>query len=154
MIAETITKLREILESSLTYANASGYEDANIEELVQLNKYPFFNITCEGWETTQPNNMSIRAVERNVINILIQCATRALTLQVAKQGDSGRIGIYEMLEDIWTAIRTNPNLDKTVDGYLPGSSVIIDVVEAEGNNERYFIGAAEMRIKLYKDIGR
>ncbi len=156
IIKDTISALRTTLEgySGLSYAVDSGYEDADVELLVQTNKFPFFNITCEGWETGPPPKIDIRHLERNTINVLIQFATRAMKKTIAKQGDSGRVGVYEFAEDIWAAIIQDPTLGNQVGGYLPGSSVSIDVVEVQGDEERYFIGAAEMRVKFYKDIGR
>ena len=153
---ETITALRTTLQAGtdLTYASDSGYEDADVEELVQLNKFPFFNITCEGWETAPAPNMNIKHLERTIYDMLIQFATRAMKKTLAKQGDSGRPGIYDFADDIWDTIRADPTLGRVINGYLPGSSVLVDVVEVQGNNERYFIGAGEMKIKLYKDIGR
>lgn len=156
LIKDTISALRTTLEgySGLSYASDSGYEDADVEALVQTNKFPFFNITCESWETGPPPNLNIKHIERNTINVLIQFATRSLKKTIAKQGDSGTNGIYDFAEDIWDAIIQDPTLGDYVHGYLPGSSVDITVVEAEGNEERYFIGAAEMRVKFYKDVGR
>ena len=152
MIQNITSAIKTKLASSLTYASDSGYEDANIDELVQSNKYPFFNVLAEGWEIDRPNGMSRTQVERWTVSILIQFAVRALKVQEAKQGSSGRVGIYEMAEDIWTALK-NETLSGEISGILPQSSVAIDVIESEGNNERYFIGAAEMRIKAFKDIG-
>jgi hypothetical protein len=138
----------------LSYVHDSGYEDKNIEALVQTNKFPFFNIISEGWETNGTSGIKIDQFERHISNILIQFAVRAMDTVVAKQGDSGHTGIYDFADDIWDAIRSDKTLGKKVNGYLPNSSVLIDIVEAEGDNQRYFIGGAEMRIKFYKDIGR
>ena len=156
IIKDTITALRTTLEaySGLSYAADSGYEDADVEQLVATLKFPFFNITCEGIETGPPPNINIRHLERNTISLLIQFATRSMKKTIAKQGDTGHTGVYDFSEDIWDAIRADPTLGSVVGGYLPGSSVAIDVVEVQGDTDRYFIGAAEMRIKFYKDTGR
>ena len=156
IIKNTITALRTQLEaaSGLSYATDSGYEDADVEALVQRNKFPFFNITCEGWETGPVPNINLKHLERNTISLLIQFATRSLRKTIAKQGDGGQVGIYEFAEDVWEALREDSTLSANVGGTLPGSSVLIDVVEVQDGAEKYFIGAAEMRIRFYKDVGQ
>jgi hypothetical protein len=156
VIKNTISAFRTQLVNyaTLSYASDSGYEDADVEALVVSNKFPFFNITCDGVEIGQTDKMQLKEFERNTVSLVIQFATRAMKKTIAKQGDSGHTGIYEFAEDIWAAIRSDRTLGSAVNGYLPGSSVIIDVVEVGGEDEKFFIGAAEMRIKFYKDVGR
>jgi len=155
LVGDTITALRTQLQaaSGLSYASDSGYEDADVVEMVQSNKFPFFNITCEGWTTSPTDKMRLENFERITMDILIQFATRALKLTIAKQGDSSHIGIYEFADDIWTAIKADKTLGSVVHGYRPGSEVSITVVEAGDATNRYYIGAAEMRVKFYKDQG-
>lgn len=156
IIKDTISALRTQLQdyAGLSYASDSGYEDADVEQLVVSNKFPFFNITCEGMETGPTDNMRLSHFERNTVSLLIQFATRSAKKVIAKQGDSGHVGIYDFAEDIWDAIRSDTTLGAVVNGYLPGSSVAIEVVEVEGPDNKFFLGAAEMRIKFYKDTGR
>ena len=117
LVGDTISALRtQLLENATlaTYASDSGYEDADVQALVQSNKYPFFNITSDGWETRPTDKMKLEHFERHVINVVIQFATRALKATIAKQGDSSHVGIYDFAEDIWAAIKA----DKTLGGVV------------------------------------
>jgi hypothetical protein len=156
MVESIITALRAqlIAYPALYYAHDSGYEDEDVEELVQGNKFPFFNITVEGWSTGPTNNVNVAHLERLNVTLLIQFAVRCLKRKQAARGDSGNVGVYEFAEEIQNAIRSDPKLGGAVHGYLPGSSVDIDVVAVGSQGDRFFIGAGEMRLKLYKDIGR
>lgn len=154
MVKEVISALRSQLADEIVYAKDSGYEDRNVESLIILNKFPFFNITSSGWEIGPTDNVNIAHLERVITTIVIQFATRSSDMTVAKQGNSGKVGIYDFADDIWGAIRSDPTLGGVVRGYLPGSSCQNTIVEAEGDAERFFIGAGEMQIKFYKDVGR
>lgn len=153
MITEIITAIQKHLTTEISYASDSGYVDKDIDELVQSNKFPFFNVICEGWEVAEPEGMNRKAMERNIIRVLIQFATRSAKIIEAKLGNSSKAGIYDFAEDIWVALRTNPTLDGLTTDLSPTHSTDISVVEAAGNNERYFVAGAEMRIYYIKDVG-
>ncbi len=153
---ETTAALRAqfLATPALYYCHDSGFEEADVEQLIQVNKFPFFNILAESWTVMPTDNMNIKDVERREIDILIQFATRALKPLIAKQGDTGHIGLYQFADDLWDAIVSDPTIGGIVDGYTPGSSIQMATTSIEIESERFFIGAAEMRVKFHKDIGR
>lgn len=155
IIGNTITALRDqlVAASGLDYAKDSGYENRDVLELVQKNKYPFFNIISTGKRVGPTDGLDIKQFERHTISIVIQLATRAQSLKVALSGDDSRTGMYDFVEDIWTAIKTDRTLGGAVNGYVPGSSIEIEVIDAGGEQERLFIAAAEMKLQFYKDMG-
>jgi hypothetical protein len=146
-IATLNAKVKALL-ATITYAQDSGYADADVMDLVQINKFPFYNVICEGYTVGNAGNIKMRHLERWTYSILIQCAVQAMTLNVARVGDDTRVGIYEFTEDIRAALKSDTTLDGEVYGMEIDSSIDIDV---SSTGRDTFIGAAEIRIKYYED---
>lgn len=155
VIGNTITALKDQLlaAAGLDYAHNSGYENQDVIELVQLNKYPFFNVVSDGKRVGPTSGLDIKDFERHTINIIIQLATRASKLNVALSGDDSRVGMYQFCDDVLDAIKADKTLSGAVNGYLPGSSIEIAVIDTGAGQDRVFVAGAEIRLQFYKDIG-
>jgi hypothetical protein len=153
MIVETIKIVTGALRTQLinyadlSYAKDSGYEDEDVEDLIQKNRFPFFNIYAEGEEITKVENVGFENMERHIINMVIQFASKSMKLKEAKTGTHG---LYNFKNDIWKAIRSDKTLGGNVLGFLPPANIIIDIMQT--GEEKFFIAGAEMRIKFVKDL--
>mgnify|MGYP000875856337 CR=1 FL=1 len=149
-------KLTEQIKNNVAYLNESGYYCRDTFELVQLNKYPFFNIVPSPTmtiETTSPADMSITDIERIVYTVIIQFAARSIVIGTALIGDDIKKvkGLLDVYEDIMQAIKVDKTISNTVSGLLPGSSINFDV--AQDVNDKYYIAVGEITLKFYKDVG-
>jgi hypothetical protein len=150
---DVVNALKGQLDSNATllaYAKDSGYVAHDPRDLVQTNKFPFYNILPMGTRIEKVGNVSFKELERVVYTVSIQFATRAQKVNIAMLGDSTRKGIFDFQEDLWSAITADRTLSGAVYGILPGSSVNIDMIETE-DQERLYIAGAEMTIEFYRD---
>lgn len=149
-------KLTEQIKNNVAYLNESGYYCRDTFELVQLNKYPFFNVIPTPTNTIEVSStagISNKDMERHIYNVTIQFATRSLVINTALMGDDVKNikGLFDVYEDIMASIRIDETIGKTVDGLLPGTSINFDV--AQDVEDKYFIAVGEISIKFYKDVG-
>jgi hypothetical protein len=144
----------------LAYANDSGYHSRDVEKLVQLNKFPFYNIIpFPGSDSKRieevpgiNSKMSFKDVERHICTISIQYAVRAMEPNVAIMGDDLKaiVGILDFQDDMWDVIKSDPTLGGAVRGFLPGTSIGFDMIQ--DTEDRIFIAGGEMTIQFYKDV--
>jgi len=151
-----LIKLAEQIADNIEYLNLAGHYCADTFSLVQLNKYPFFNVLpnpVNSIEVIESSNINIASFERYIYNVIIQFATRNLAIKVALLGDDKKNikGLFTVYEDIYEAIKKDTTIDGCVNGLLPGSSINFDV--AQENVDKYFIAVGEINLKFYKDIG-
>ena len=135
----------------LSFASEYSYVAEDPYELMEQNRYPFWNIV-PGDERREPlEEMSEVEMERHIYPITIQFATRSMRINVAVMGDpeNNIIGILDFSDHIYQAIIFDRTLDNVVDGILPGSSVPRDYLK----DDSMFIARAEMTVEFYKDIG-
>jgi len=152
-IGTVITAVKSKLASSILYAKDSGYEDADVYELVQLNKYPFFNVTADdGLSIGDAEKIREPYGERWEFKILIHLGVQAMKMEIAKRGDNTRPGIYRFAEDVWAALKSDPTLGGVVWGMVPGAEITIDVAGINRKKDSFFLGAAEIRISFFKDV--
>lgn len=148
-------KLVEQIKNNVDYLNDSGYYCRDTFELVQLNRYPFFNVIptpTNTIEVSNPAGISNKDIERHIYNITIQFATRSLIINTVLMGDDVKQikGLFDVWSDIWKAIKIDRTISGTVSGLLPASSINFDV--AQDTIDKYYIAVGEVNIKFYKDI--
>jgi len=149
-------KLVEQIKNNVDYLNDSGYYCRDTFELVQLNRYPFFNVIptpTNTIEVSSPTGISNKDIERHIYNVTIQFATRSLVINTALMGnDVKKIkGLFDVWADIWKAIKIDRTVSGTVSGLLPASTINFDV--AQDVNDKYYIAVGEITLKFYKDVG-
>ena len=152
---QLLGKLTEQIKNNVSYLQ-EGYYCKDTFELIQLNKYPFFNVVPSPTmtiETTSPTGMAIVDIERIVYTVIIQFATRSIVIGTALIGDDVKKvkGLLDVYEDIMQAIKIDKTIGNTVSGLLPGSSINFDV--AQDVNDKYYIAVGEITLKFYKDVG-
>jgi len=148
-------KLTEQIKNNVAYLNESGYYCRDTFELVQLNKYPFFNVIptpTATIEVSSPARISNKDIERHIYSVTIQFATRSLVINTALMGDDVKKikGLFDVWADIWNAIKVDRTISGTVSGLLPASSINFDV--AQDTIDKYYIAVGEVNLKFYKDI--
>lgn len=153
---QLLGKLTEQIKNNVSYLQ-EGYYCKDTFELIQLNKYPFFNVIPSPTatiETTTPADMSITDIERIIYSVIIQFATRSLVIGTALVGDDVKKvkGLLDVYEDIMQAIKIDKTVGNTVNGLLPGSAINFDV--AQDINDKYYIAVGEINLKFYKDAGK
>lgn len=149
-------KLVEQIKNNVNYLNESGYYCRDTFELVQLNKYPFFNVIpapTNTVEVSSPAGISNSNIERHIYNVTIQFATRSLVINTALIGDDVKKikGLFDVWADIWKAIKIDRTVSGTVSGLLPASTINFDV--AQDTIDKYYIAVGEINLKFYKDMG-
>jgi len=154
-VKQLLGKLTEQIKNNVSYLQ-EGYYCKDTFELIQLNKYPFFNVVPSPTmtiETTSPTGMAIVDIERIVYTVIIQFATRSIVIGTALIGDDVKKvkGLLDVYEDIMQAIKIDKTIGNTVSGLLPGSSINFDV--AQDVNDKYYIAVGEITLKFYKDVG-
>ena len=152
---QLLGKLTEQIKNNVSYLQ-EGYYCKDTFELIQLNKYPFFNVVPSPTmtiETTSPTGMAIVDIERIVYTVIIQFAARSIVIGTALIGDDIKKvkGLLDVYEDIMQAIKIDKTIGNTVSGLLPGSSINFDV--AQDVNDKYYIAVGEITLKFYKDVG-
>ncbi len=132
---------------SLDYSKECSYIAEDPYELMEKNKFPFWNIV-PGDERREPlEKMSEVQIQRFIYPVSIQFATRSMRINIAVMGDDNHVGILDFSKHIQEAIDFDPTLGETVDGVLPGSSIPRDYLK----DNDLFISRAEMSIEFYKD---
>jgi len=154
-VKQLLGKLTEQIKNNVSYLQ-EGYYCKDTFELIQLNKYPFFNVVPSPTmtiETTSPTGMAIVDIERIVYTVIIQFAARSIVIGTALIGDDIKKvkGLLDVYEDIMQAIKIDKTIGNTVSGLLPGSSINFDV--AQDVNDKYYIAVGEITLKFYKDVG-
>jgi hypothetical protein len=140
----------------LTYANPSGYHSESVLRLIQLNKFPFYNVIpfpgSDSYRIETVPNMSFKDIERHIYRIQIQYAVRAMAVNEAIMGDitKGVTGVLDFQKDMWDVITADITLGGTVRDILPGYSTGFDMVQDE--EDKLFIAGGEMTIEFYKDV--
>jgi hypothetical protein len=154
----TVTALLNQLKNhpDLSYAFQSAYVAEDPYELMEKDKFPFFNVVPSDARIERAvDDMSRKEFERHVFPVLIQFATTSMELNIAIMGDDNsdtyRVGILDFSDDIWTAIKFDETLGGIVDGILPdNTSIPMDYLERE---DRFFVARAEIRVEFYRDVG-
>ena len=139
---------------SLTYAAQCAYLSEDPYELMEKNRFPFFNVVPGDQRIEMGlDNFSKVEFERHIYPVMIQFATSSLRLNVAIMGDdtNNKKGILDFSDDIWTAIKFDRTVNNTVDGIIPSNSVIPNDFIKDNNS--LFIARAEIKIEFYKDFG-
>jgi len=154
-VKQLLGKLTEQIKNNVSYLQ-EGYYCKDTFELIQLNKYPFFNIVPSPTmtiETTSPTDIPIADIERIIYSVIIQFATRSLIIGTALVGDDIKKvkGLLDVYEDIMQAIKIDKTIGNTVNGLLPGSAINFDV--AQDINDKYYVAVGEINLKFYKDMG-
>ena len=133
------------------YASDAGYIVADPVELVRTGGFPFFNVVPGNPITVEKvDNVSFMEMERHIIPLVIQFATRSTTKDVAVMGDDVTTGLLDFMEDLWDGIKFDRTIGGTVNGIVPGFTIEITILELEGE-QRIFVAGAEMRIEIYVD---
>jgi hypothetical protein len=152
-----ITALQNQLKNfpGLSYASLNANVAEDTWDLVEKNKFPFFNILPDNKKILRGiDGVSRNELERHVFPITIQFACASMRLNVAMMGDEANEvkGILEFSDDIWDAINFDLTIGGTVDGILPGDSEIpTDYVKGEDSK---FLAQAEIKIEFYRDQPR
>ncbi len=150
-----LIKLTEQIKNNVSYLSDSGYYSRDVFELIQLQKYPFFNVVpaqINTIEITTPERMSIQGIERYIYSVTIQFAVRSLVINTALMGDEIKKikGLLDLLQDIWTAIKVDRTIGGTVSGLLPGSTANFDI--AQDTIDKFYVAVCEITLRFYKDI--
>ncbi len=142
---------------ALSYANQSAYLAEDSYELMEKDKFPFFNIVPGDAKIEPgPDDMGKDEFERHIYPLDIQFATSSMELNIAIMGDDSsdtfRIGILDFSNHIWEAVRSDKTLGGIVDGIVPdNTSIPKDFIK--DNDKNMFIARAEIRVEFFKDIG-
>ena len=151
----TIQALATILSNDplLSYAHASGYANADVGELIELDRFPFFNVICApgNEEYKKTDEFIFTQIERHILPITIQYAVRFMAANYAVLGDGTNPGIAEFTKNIWTIIKKDRTLGRVVSGIVPGTPIIISPVKVVTNESAVFIEGREMTIQFYRD---
>jgi len=154
-IKDVTEALRDQLKaySGLVYAKDSGYAGNDATVLVQLNKFPFFNIVPINQLISKVPNMSFSELRRNTFEVQIQFATFGVKADTAITGTAAKKGIMDFSKDLLDGIFSDETLGSVVAGFTEEDQEInidfLTIDDAEG--ERYIAGG-EMTVKFYKDI--
>ena len=150
---ELMTQLRDILTAEISYCSDSGYINRNSWDLVEGDKFPFFNIIKPSQTIKPVNNMGFNDIERRVYKIEIQFATSALNERTALTGDDNNNGIEEFAEDILTAIKTDFTCNGSVQGLNPENETIEwEYVPEVLFLKNAYIARATITLEYYKDV--
>jgi len=141
---------------SLDYANDSGFHSRDVLKLIQLNKFPFYNILpfpgSDSKKIEEIDGLSFQNSERHICSIQIQYAVRAMFPKVAIMGDELKavIGILDFQDDLWDVINSDKTLGGVVNGILPGTAIGFDMIQ--DTDDKIFIAGGEITIQFYKDV--
>jgi len=139
---------------TLSYAFQSAYIAEDPYELMEKDRFPFFNVV-PGDERIEVgvDNTSNLEFERHIYPVTVQYATRSMNLNIAIMGDDAKnkIGILDFSNDIWSVIRFDITLNGVVEGLVPSTtSISKDFLQGE---DKMFTAIAEIKIEFYKDFG-
>lgn len=146
-----LAALRNQLTTAISYCKDSGYIARDPYKLMQMDKYPWFNLTPEGILFEEIEDMPREYAERRIYIINVQFAERSMNRSVATLGDTNIIGLFPFLDDIMDAIRADLTLNSTVDGKEIASSFVSDIVELQ-DERNIFIAGGELIVRFYKDV--
>lgn len=154
MMREAILALQNQLQnfSDLSYASQTNYIGEDPFDLVEKDKFPFYNIVPGDERQETVSDMSDDEMERWIYPIIIQFASSSMNLNVAIMGDEDKsiVGVLQLSKNLWEGVRSDKTLGGVVQGIVPGFTVHKDYIK---NKIGYFIGQGEMTIEFYKDIG-
>lgn len=139
--------------SGLVYAKDSGYAGNDATVLVQLNKFPFFNIVPVNQLITRMPNMSFDELRRNTFEVQIQFAVFAIKADDAITGTASNKGIMDFSKDLLDGIFSDETLGNIVTGFPEEDQEInIDFLTIDDPEGQRYIAGGEMNVKFYKDI--
>lgn len=142
-----------IAYEDLSYAKDSGYAGNDASALVQLNKFPFFNIIPINYLVTRVPNMSFDELRRNTYEVQIQFATFGIKADEAITGTDFKTGIMDFSKDLLDGIFDDETLDGLVAGFPEEDQEInIDFLTIDDSEGQRYIAGGEMNVKFYKDI--
>lgn len=135
----------------LYYAKDSGYVSDDPFRLIQLDRFPFYNIMPEGELIEKVDGISFKEMERHIFTLEIQFAVRSIRKNNAIMGNKEENikGILEMKDDLWSCIISDRTVNKTVNGVLPGSGADIEVFQMDDD---IFIAGGTLLISYYSDL--
>jgi hypothetical protein len=140
----------------LSYASLSAYVAADPYQLMEKDKFPFFNIVPGDLRIERgPDKTSQKEFIRYILPVAIQFATSSMELNIAVMGDDNsetfRVGLLDFAEDIWNGVIFDETLGGAVDGILPKDTAIpMDYI---ARDDLMFIARAEFKIEFYRDKG-
>jgi len=139
--------------SGLDYAYDSGHTAENVIELIQLNRFPFWNLVPDGVRYEKVDNVPFTQMERKIYPIVIQFATRSMEMNRAVMGHTatGKKGILDFSDDLWEAIKSDRTLGGVVRGVLPEFTINIEILDATGDQDKFFVAAAETTIEFFSE---
>lgn len=150
---ESLTALKNQIVNNVSYlTEGHGYIKSDSWDLIQKDKFPFFNIVNVGTKIIEVPRMSFKEAERHIIDFQIEYAVSSFDINELYEGDSNNVGIDEFTEDIWSAIKT----DFTLNGVVDGQPVDDEGMEWEAapgilKPNLAYIAGYTMRLKFYKD---
>jgi hypothetical protein len=152
---EAILALQTQLQNfpDLSYASRTNFVGEDPFDLIEKNKFPFYNIV-PGSERNEPvEDMSDDEIERWVYPITIQFASSSMNLNAAIMGDTGKgiVGVLQLSKNLWEGVRFDKTLGGIVQGVLPGFTVFRDYIKDPKRGS--FIGQGEMTLEFFEDIG-
>ena len=154
----TITALKNQLKNHpiLAYASNYAYVANDPYQLMEKDKFPFFNIVPGDSRIQRGvDGISKKEFERHILPITIQFATQSMELDIAIMGDDAsdtyRVGILDFSDNIWDAVKFDETLGGVVEGIVPDDTAVpMDYIERDDTS---FIARAEIKIEFYRDIG-
>jgi len=135
----------------LYYTHRSGYVADDPFRLIQLDRFPFYNIMPDREGIEKVDGVSFKEMERHVYVLEIQFAVRSMKKNNAIMGDpeENLIGILGMKNDLWSCLISDRTVNKSVNGLLPGNDIDIDVFQIDDD---IFIAGGTMSVSYYRDI--
>lgn len=136
---------------SLEFAYKCSYIAEDPFELMEKNRFPFFNIVPGDKRVEPLEDMSEQEIERHVYPVTVQFATSSMKINVAIMGDdaNNKVGILQFSNYIWEAIIFDRTLGGAVHGILPGYATPMDYLKDSDK----FIARSELTVEFYIDKG-
>lgn len=155
MMSDVITALQNQLYNfpDLSYAQNTGFVADDSFDLIEKDKFPFYNIVPGNERIEEVDGMSDDEMERWVYPVSVQFATSSMNTNVAIMGDESKdiVGILDFSRNIWQGIRFDKTLGGVVQGIMPGSTIRRDYIKDKKLG--LFIGQGEILIEFFEDIG-
>ena len=161
--AEAVTIADAIKAQFLAAANLSYFDGrvTTFEDEMTLElagAHPWVNINIEDVKIKAADNLDIRDYERHIYPVVLFFSNRAVCKADVKRGTkittdgtpSGDPGLFDIYDDIQTAIKADPTFGGVVKR-LPYSSEFASDVKQYQNGE-YWVGRAAVMFEVYKDI--
>ena len=139
--------------ADLSFSKDSGYASRDIAELIQLDRYPFFNVTygSEDEVYEKVSDLSQDEIERHLLPIAIQYGVRAILKEVSVLGDDNNTGILDFSDFIWEAVKSDRTLGGVVSGLIRPLSMRISPVTILPEEPSVFKEGREMLVMFYRD---